>query len=132
MSNFGKYEYWLELCDDDLDVAKCLLQGRKLLYCGYFCHLIIEKAFKARIARNTREIPPKIHDLHKLAEEGGMYEKLSRDQLKLLDKLKNLNIEARYPEYKDKIYQSLSLEYCEKLIEETEGLLCWIKKQSEK
>ena len=132
MSNFEKYEYWLELCDDDLEVAKCLLQSQKLLYCGYFCHLIIEKAFKACIAKNTQEIPPKIHDLPKLAQKGCMYEQLSQDQVKLLDKLKNLNIEARYPEYKDKIYQSLDLEYCEKLIEETEALLCWIKKQLEK
>jgi HEPN domain-containing protein len=131
MSNFTKYEYWLELCDDDLDTAKWLLQGKKLLYCGYLCHQIIEKAFKAAVAKNTQEIPPKIHDLLKLADKGGIYTDLSQDQIKVLDKLRNLQIEARYPEYKDRIYQSLSLEYCTKLMEETEGLLCWIKKRLE-
>jgi len=132
VSNFEKYEYWLDLCDDDLITAKWLLKGERLLYCGYICHQIAEKAFKATIAKNTKEIPPKIHDLPKLAYQCGMYDKLSDERLKLLDKLKNLQIEARYPEYREAIYQSLNLEYCEKLLEETEDLLCWIKKQLEK
>ena len=129
MGNFEKCEYWLVLCDDDLDVAKLLLNGKKLLYCGYFCHLIIEKAFKAAIVKNTEEMPPKIHDLLKLAQKGGIDVALNQDQIKILDKLKNLHIEARYPEYKNKIYQSLTIKYCEKLLEETEDLLCWTKQQ---
>jgi hypothetical protein len=40
-----------------------------------------------------------------------------------------MQIEARYPEYKEKLTQTLSDENCEKLIKETEALLCWIKQQ---
>jgi len=43
-----------------------------------------------------------------------------------------LQIEARYPEYKDRIAQTLSKEICKKLVSETEDLLCWVKKQLEK
>ena len=129
MDNFKKYTYWLELCDDDLSVSKTLLNSKHLLHCGYFCQLVAEKAFKAIISKNTDEIPPKIHDLPKLAKIGGIYNALGDYQLNLLDKLKNLQIEARYPEYKEQIMQALDFKYCETLVRETEELLCWIKQQ---
>jgi hypothetical protein len=31
MSNFGKCEYWLDLCDDDLKTAEWLLQGGRFV-----------------------------------------------------------------------------------------------------
>ena len=55
----NKVDYWLDLCDDDLKTAKWLLEGERLLHCGYFCHQVVEKAFKAVIYNNTNEIPPK-------------------------------------------------------------------------
>lgn len=127
----NQVEYWLDLCDDDLKTAKWLLEGSRLLHCGYFCHQVIEKAFKGVIANTTAKIPPKIHDLPKLANLGDIWVDLSEEQKDLLKKLIPLQIEARYPEYKEKISQTLTEEYCEKLIEETEDLLCWIKKQLE-
>jgi len=132
VNNFEKCEYWLELADDDLLTAKALLKTKRLLFCGFVCHLIIEKAFKAVIAKRTKEMPPKTHDLPKLAQKGGLYDELSPEHLALLDKLKNLQIEARYPSYKDAIYHSLTFKYCDKLVKETEELLCWIKQESEK
>ena len=128
----NKVNYWLDLCDDDLKTAKWLLEGVRLLHCGFFCHQIVEKSFKAVITSKSEEIPPKIHDLYKLAVQGGIFDELSEEQLKLLSGLTPLNIEARYPEYKEKIAQTLSKEYCANLVERTEEFLCWIKKQLEK
>ena len=54
MSIFEKYEYWLEICDDDLSVAKLLLESNKLLHCGFFCHLVVEKSLKAVIAKKIK------------------------------------------------------------------------------
>ena len=131
MSNFEKYEHWLDLCIDDLDTVKWLLDGKRLLYCGYFCHLITEKALKAAVAKNTGEIPPKIHDLRKLAKLSGVFDKLSKADILFINDISSFQIEARYPEYKEKINQTLSEEYCTKLIQRTEDFLCWIKKQLE-
>jgi len=128
----NKTQYWIELADDDLITAKWLLKGNRLLYCAYACHQIIEKALKAAIAENVGEVPPKIHDLPKLASKGLIYDLMSEEQLLILDKLRPMQIEGRYPEYKEEIYQRLTTEYCEKMVEETEGLLCWIKQQLEK
>ena len=124
--------YWLELCDDDLITAKALLNSLRFLHMGFFCNMIVEKALKAVITENTDAIPPKIHDLEKLAKLGDIFDKLSEEQFELIDKVMPLQIEARYPEYKDKIVKTLSEEYCEKLLNETEEFLCWIKQRLEK
>ena len=44
----------------------------------------------------------------------------------------DLKIEGRYPEYKERISALLTKQYCEQLLVETEGFVCWIKKQLEK
>jgi hypothetical protein len=50
-------------------------------------------------------------------------------QKSLLSDLNPLNIEARYPEYKNNIAATLTKDYCENLLKETEVFLCWIKQQ---
>ena len=127
-----KVDYWLELCDDDLITAKTLFDHKRYLYMGFFCHLVTEKALKAVIAHKTDEVPPKIHDLVKLAVKGSVFDMMSDDQKHLLRTLIPLQIEARYPEYKEKIAATLSQEYCKQLLNKTEELLCWIKTRLEK
>ena len=128
----AKTEYWLELCEDDLLTAKALFQSKRYLHMGFFCHLIAEKALKAVIAHKTDEIPPRLHDLDRLAVLGGISESLSEEQLALLNKLTPLQIEARYPEYKERIMRTLTPTVCEQLLKQTEEFLCWIKQQLEK
>ena len=126
-----KVTYWLDLSDEDMTVAKFLFEGGKFLYSGFMCHLAVEKALKAVIAKDCAddEIPPKWHDLMRLAEKANLFDALSEEQKSLLRDLNPLNIEARYPEYKSKIAEMIPKEICIKLIEKTEEFLCWIKKQ---
>jgi HEPN domain-containing protein len=51
------------------------------------------------------------------------------EQQEFINELNPLNIEARYPEYKNQILTELSAEICEALIVKTEKMLCWIKAQ---
>ena len=127
-----KVEYWLNLADEDVSAAKVLLDARKYLHAGFFCHLVAEKALKAMIARLTSEIPPKIHHLANLAERAGIFYDLSEEQRNLLSELNPLNIEARYPEYKERIAQTLNKEKTERLFRETEDFLCWTKQKLKK
>ncbi|MCL2056342.1 MAG: HEPN domain-containing protein [Oscillospiraceae bacterium] len=122
-----KAKYWLELCDDDLKAAKAMLRSDNFLWAGFICHLIAEKALKAVIANITNEVPPKTHHLINLAERAGVAGDLSEDQKKLLGELNPLNIEARYPEHKERIAKTLTAEKTAGLLRETEDLLCWIK-----
>jgi HEPN domain-containing protein len=127
-----KVKYWIELADEDVSAAKVLLDGNKYLYAGFFCHLIAEKALKAMIASITSEIPPKTHHLINLANRAGIFDDLSEQQRELLSELNPLNIEARYPEYKERIARTLTAEKTVRLFQETEDFLCWIKQKLEK
>jgi len=129
MNSFEKSKYWLELAYDDIETAKWLLEGNKLLECGLFCHLAVEKALKAVVTEVTKEIPPRVHDLLRLARLGKVYEEITEQQIDFLDEITPLQIEARYPEYKDQIALGLSNGICGEMIAETEELLCWIKQQ---
>jgi HEPN domain-containing protein len=127
-----KAKYWLELCDDDLMTAKWLLQGGRLLHMGFFCNMIVEKALKAVIAEKTDEIPPKIHDLPKLANKGGIWGDISETQKLLLKNLIPLQVDARYPEHKERVAATMTKEKSKHMLSETEAFLCWIKQQLEK
>ncbi len=130
MDNKEKIKYWFELADYDIETARVNLSGGRLLYVGFMCHQTIEKALKAIITEISNDVPPKIHNLPILLEKASLDKKVSEDRLDFIRELNPLNVEARYPEYKQKIWQALSKEYCEKIIERTVDLLCWIKLQS--
>ena len=128
----NKVDYWLELADDDVITARMLVEGKRHLHAGFFCHLIVEKALKAMIESVTSEPPPKIHDLAKLAERAGISDELTDEQVQLLKELNPLQIEALYPEYKERIASTLTNKITARLLVETEDFLCWIKQKLEK
>ncbi|MDR1953236.1 MAG: HEPN domain-containing protein [Clostridiales Family XIII bacterium] len=126
-----RIEYWLSIADYDFETAKAMLQTRRYLYVGFMCHQTIEKAMKAVIARDCSdgELPPKIHDLTKLAVRAKLIENMSDEQQDFIEELNPLNIEARYPEYKKAIAAGLNADICRELLTGTKELLCWIKQQ---
>lgn len=69
----------------------------------------------------------KIHSLSRLAERTRLDEEMTDEQLDFIDDLEPLNIEARYPSYKERLMKSLSAERCKELIKQTDGLRLWIK-----
>ena len=127
----NKKEYWIDLCEDDLETAKILLNTKRLLHMGYFCHMIVEKALKAVVANITDKAPPKIHDLPRLASLGNIWDIITVEHKKLFTNLIPLQIEARYSKHKAKVAAELTFDLCVKLLDETEDFLCWIKKQLE-
>jgi len=124
-------QYWLDIADYDIETARAMLKTGRYLYVGFMCHQVIEKALKAVIARNCKEgeMPPKIHHLLKLADRADLFSKMSSEQQMFIKELNPMNVEARYPEYKDKIAAGLSNDICVEILTETEELLCWIKEQ---
>ena len=120
-------DYWIDLSEYDLDSARVMFGGSKYLYVAFMCHQAIEKGLKAVIS--ITETPPKIHNLLRLAENAKLLENMNIEQQEFIEDLNPMNIEARYPAYKNKISASLTIEKCDELIKQTEELLCWIKKQ---
>ena len=122
-----KVEYWLDIASYDMETAKVMLKGKRLLYVGFMCHQAVEKVLKAYYTKVKENTPPFVHNLKRLSEESEIYIQFSEEQKDLIDELIPLNIEARYPTYKEKLLKSLSVEKCKLLIKQTEDLCNWIK-----
>ncbi len=121
--------YWLELSDYDLETAKAMLSSKRYLYVGFMCHQTIEKAIKAYHCKHRADAPPFTHSLTLLARGSGLSEHLSDGQRGLIDILEPLNIEARYPTYKENLLKSLTQERCKQILKDTEALQQWIKQR---
>jgi HEPN domain-containing protein len=122
-------KYWITTSEYDLVTAKSMLKAKRYLYVGFMCHQTIEKVLKAYYVKIKNKVPPHIHNLLFLAEETGIYTHFSEKQKDLLNELRPLNIEARYPKYKDNLFKSLSAKRCEKILQETAELYKWIIKE---
>jgi HEPN domain-containing protein len=125
----NKTEYWLDLAIYDLETGKAMLVSKRFLYVGFMCHQTMEKGLKAYYVNLHNDHPPYIHNLIRLAEKVGLYERMSEDQKDFYDFLDPLNIEARYPNEKEQLLTLLTYEMCEQLLQKTEGELQWIQKQ---
>lgn len=119
--------YWVEMSDYDFDTANAMLETKRYLYVGFMCHQVIEKILKAYWSKVSEEPPLKIHTLSRLAEKTGIDRDMSEEQLDLIDALEPLNIEARYPSYKERLMKSLNADRCRQLINQTDELRLWIK-----
>ena len=122
-----KVTYWIEMSDYDFDTANAMLTTKRYLYVGFMCHQVIEKILKAYWSNVLEEPPLKIHSLSRLAEKSGLDKDMSEGQLAFIDELEPLNIEARYPSYKERLLKSLTADRCIELIKQTDELRIWIK-----
>jgi len=129
MDKNEKVNYWLEIADYDYDTATAMLLSKRYLYVGFMCHQTIEKILKAYYSSKFDETPPFTHNLKHLADKVGIYALLSEEQKDVIDLLLPLNIEARYPTYKEQLLKSLSHSKCEDILQKTKDLKLWIQSQ---
>lgn len=122
-----KVKYWVELADYDFETAQAMFETKRFLYVGFMCHQVIEKMLKAYWSNVLEEPALKIHSLSRLAEKSGLDKDMSEKQTDFIDSLEPLNIEARYPSYKDRLMNTLTEERCKELIKQTDELRLWIK-----
>jgi len=89
-------EYWTTGSAEDLAAAESLLDKGHLRQCLFFAHLALEKMLKAHVVRTTREIPPRMHNLVRLARLAGL--KASDEQERFLRRFDLYQLEGRYPD----------------------------------
>lgn len=121
-----KIRYWFEISDYDLVTAEAMFNTQRYLYVGFMCHQSIEKIFKAYYVKIKGESPPFSHSLSLLATKGDFFEDLSELQKKFIDELEPLNIETRYPSYKERLLKSLTKNKCAELLQKTIEFQKWI------
>ena len=72
------------------------------------------------------DIPPRTHNLIYLAEVTGLINELAGEQENILYALNPLNIETRYPEYREKISKSLTEARLTEIFDKTKKIHRWI------
>lgn len=117
-------EYWIQGAINDFDTARLLIQNEKILHGLFFCHLVIEKAIKAYVVKNTKEIPPKSHNLLYLTEKSDLI--LPKEFEIFFGIMMKYQLEGRYPDYQPEIP---SVEVAESYLTETKHILKWIEDQ---
>lgn len=122
-----KIKYWTDLAEYDIVTAEAMLNSNRLLYVAFMCHQTIEKILKAVFVKELNATPPYIHNLLSLATKSKILNKMDDSQIDFIDELEPLNIEARYPTYKDEIFYTLNYDYCKILLNKTKELYAWIK-----
>jgi len=124
-----KSEYWIEIAEYDIETAKAMLVSKRFLYVGFMCHQAIEKTIKAYYCSISNEIPPFTHNLKSLAEKCDLLHLFSDEQLDFIEEILPMNIEARYPKYKEMLFKLLTSQKCDEIIKQTEALCQWIKQR---
>lgn len=119
--------YWVELAEYDMDTADAMFVTKRWLYVGFMCHQVLEKILKAYWCSTQSEEPPYVHNLLRLAEGSRILDSMSDIQKRFLSEMIPMNIEARYPTYKEEIAKTLTPERCGLMIRTTKEMMLWIK-----
>ena len=97
------------------------------MYVAFMCHQVVEKMLKAYWCATLDNEPPYIHNLNRLAVGSGLRSEMSVAQCDFIEMLTPMNIQARYPNYKDQLFRMLTPELCNKIIDDTKEFMQWIK-----
>ena len=117
-------KYWRESAQHDLKSAESIFNSGRYDWCLYVGHLALEKILKAIfVDKNDNNIPPKIHNLVRLAELSRI--ELNDDQKFFLDKVNDFNIQTRYPDYKLEFYMICDAEYAEENMSKIKEFYTW-------
>lgn len=90
-------EYWLNGSQEDIEAAAVLMEKRKIRQGLFFAHLAVEKLLKAHVTKATDAVPPRIHDLLRLADLAGIA--LPPQRRAFLARLQRYCLEGRYPDF---------------------------------
>lgn len=117
-------EHWIQKAESDIAAAKTLLAGGQFLYVLFCCQQAIEKMTKALIAKNTGQLPPRIHNLMLLSERAGL--NLDDERETLFADLSNYYIQSRYPEEWALEEKSVTAEEANAVYQKTEETVKWL------
>ena len=125
------FKIWLRNSEEDIKVAENLFKLKHYSQSLFFCHLSLEKLLKAIIIKNTKNYPPYIHDLRRLAEMANI--SLDIEKKKFLDQISTFNIAGRYANEKIEFYEKYNnKKYVKEYLDITIKLRLWLKKEYQK
>jgi len=115
---------WVEQSQYDLDTARAMLASGRYLYVLFCCQQAVEKALKAMIVRRSGVLPPRIHNLLRLAEAAGI--ELHIGQNRFLGELSAYYIQSRYPEEIKASTSTITRQIAAEVLTKTEETIQWL------
>lgn len=119
--------YWLETAEEDLKTAEELFELKRYHHALFFCHLSLEKLLKGLVYKRTHAHPLPIHDLAKLAKQGGL--PVTDAVVQDLEEITTWNIQARYDTIKRTFYRKATKEFSRLWFTKVKELFVWFKQQ---
>ena len=86
---------WLEIVEQDLQVAQLNHDHGYWLYAAFLCHQALEKSMKAYWVATQENDPPFTHSHTRLLSGLGLIDELSDEQLRFITLIEPMYIEAR-------------------------------------
>jgi len=117
-------DYWREGSKEDIEAADALIANRKFRQALFFAHLATEKILKAHLAKVTGDVPPRTHDLLRLADLAGLI--ISDSQRIFLARLQRYCMEGRYPDFSP---EAPSEDDAKNELRETRAVCLWLANQ---
>lgn len=116
--------HWRKGSVEDWEVARILVEQRRVRHGLFFAHLALEKMLKALVCRTSCNIAPPIHNLVRLAALTGLA--IDEELLNLLAEVSPFNIETRYP---DMLAPEPSLAEARTYLDSIQEVLQWLTSQ---
>lgn len=117
-------DYWRTSSEEDFAAAESLLAKGHWRHCLFFAHLAIEKMLKAHVTGQTKDIPPRIHNLVRLVGIAGLEPDPKQEQF--LREFGIYQLEGRYPDSEQVL---LHLDIANEEMSKAKEMLEWLKKQ---
>jgi HEPN domain-containing protein len=114
-------DYWRSGACEDWSVGVKLAGDGKTRHGLFFVHLALEKALKAVVCRRSGAVPPRTHNLVRLAELAGLQP--SPEQLDVLAEMNARQLEGRYPDLSNR---SPSQQEAGEVLRRAEGVYAWL------
>ncbi len=118
---------WLRYAEADMVSAEALIRAGQGLNGVFHLQQAAEKTLKALYIKQNLSMPPRVHDLHTLAEECKL--DLSHQQKLLLDDLTRSYTGSRYPDSGQQPPEDITPEEAEQLMALTREFLQWLRQQ---
>jgi len=120
----GAAQMWATQSRYDLETAKAMLDTGRYLYVLFCCQQAVEKMLKALIAKHTNELPPRLHNLMRLAEVASLT--VPEDTAYLFRRLTDFYIASRYPEELENAAERIDSSQIRQTYVATEETLRWL------
>jgi HEPN domain-containing protein len=131
---FKPPEEWMRQAEYDIATAEVMLDAGRYVYAIFMAHLSLEKALKAVYTLVLEKEPPRTHNLILLQEriEAKKKLELTISQNEFIEFLNEKSVPSRYPDTLQTVLKEFRKNETAKMVEETKGLIKWLKKKLKK